>query len=72
MRRIISKVVVEPSADGKSSDLSIHGHLAAIMAAQEAIVLCQATRPFEPQVPDSTRLYCGATSRSPDDLPLTP
>ena len=36
MRRIISKVVVEPSADGKSADLSIHGHLAAIMAAQEA------------------------------------
>ena len=36
MRRIISKVVVEPSADGKSADLAIHGHLAAIMAAQEA------------------------------------
>lgn len=36
MRRIVSKVVVEPSADGKSADLSIHGHLAAIMAAQQA------------------------------------
>ncbi len=36
LRRIISKVVVEPSADGKSADLAIHGHLAAIMAAQEA------------------------------------
>jgi hypothetical protein len=32
-RRIISKVVVEPSADDKSADLAIHGHLAAIMAA---------------------------------------
>ena len=36
MRRIISKVVIEPSADGKSADLAIHGHLAAILAAQEA------------------------------------
>ena len=31
MRRIISKVVIEPSADGKSADLSIQGHLAAII-----------------------------------------
>nr|CAD6595425.1 recombinase family protein [Rhizobium sp. Khangiran2] len=36
LRRIISKVVVEPSADGESAALAIHGHLAAIMAAQEA------------------------------------
>ena len=36
MRRIIGKVVIEPSADGKSADLTIHGHLAAILAAQEA------------------------------------
>ncbi|CAD7050436.1 ATP-binding protein [Pseudorhizobium halotolerans] len=36
LRRIISKVVIEPSADGESAALAIHGHLAAIMAAQEA------------------------------------
>ena len=36
MRRIIVKVVIEPSPSGKSAELSIHGHLAAILAAQEA------------------------------------
>gem|GEM_PF-3723824 len=35
MRRIIHKVVIEPSADGKSADVAIHGYLAATLAAQE-------------------------------------
>ncbi|MFT2215415.1 hypothetical protein ACLJYM_26860 [Rhizobium giardinii] len=30
------KVVISPSADGKSAELTIHGRLAAILAAQEA------------------------------------
>ncbi len=36
MRPIIRKVAIEPSVDGKSADLTIQGHLAAITAAQEA------------------------------------
>lgn len=35
-RQLLQKVVISPSADGKSADLSIHGRLAAILAAQEA------------------------------------
>ena len=32
----MQKVVIAPSADGKSAELTIHGRLAAILAAQEA------------------------------------
>ncbi len=36
MRRLFVKVVIAPSQDSKSADLTVHGHLAAIIAAQEA------------------------------------
>ncbi len=35
-RQIIRKVVITPSKDGKSADLTIHGRVAAILAAQKA------------------------------------
>ncbi|MBW9064961.1 hypothetical protein JNB71_16785 [Rhizobium herbae] len=35
-RQLVQKVVIAPSADGKSAELTIHGRLAAILAAQEA------------------------------------
>ena len=35
-RQMIQKVVIAPAKDGKSADLTIHGRLAAILAAQEA------------------------------------
>ncbi|MBY3102852.1 recombinase family protein [Rhizobium laguerreae] len=35
-RQLLQKVVISPSADGKSADLSIHGRLAGILSAQEA------------------------------------
>ena len=34
-RQLVQKVVIAPSADGKSADLTLHGRLAAILAAQE-------------------------------------
>ncbi|MBW9064733.1 hypothetical protein JNB71_15570 [Rhizobium herbae] len=35
-RQVIQKVVIAPSKDDKSADLTIHGRLAAILAGQEA------------------------------------
>ena len=35
-RKLVQKVVIAPSVDGKSAELTIHGRLAAILAAQEA------------------------------------
>jgi hypothetical protein len=34
--QLVQKVVIAPSADGKTAELIIHGRLAAILAAQEA------------------------------------
>jgi hypothetical protein len=34
-RQLVQKVVIAPSADGKTAELTIHGHLAAILAARE-------------------------------------
>ena len=35
-RQLVQKVVIAPSANGKTAELIIHGRLAAILAAQEA------------------------------------
>ena len=36
MRELVQKVVVAPSPDGKSADLTIHGRLASILASMKA------------------------------------
>ncbi|MCD4660388.1 MAG: recombinase family protein [Agrobacterium sp.] len=36
VRQLVQKVVIAPSADGKSADLTIHGHLAAVLASMQA------------------------------------
>ena len=35
-RQLVQKVVIAPSSGGKTAELTIHGRLAAILAAQEA------------------------------------
>lgn len=41
-RQLVQKVVIAPSEDGKTAELTIHGRLAAILAAQEA--WCEVSR----------------------------
>ena len=36
LRQLVQKVVIAPSSDGKSADLTIHGHLAAVLASMQA------------------------------------
>ena len=36
MRELVQKVVIAPSPDGKSADLTIHGRLASILASMKA------------------------------------
>lgn len=36
LRELVQKVVVAPSPDGKSTDLTIHGRLATILASMKA------------------------------------
>jgi len=37
MRELVQKVVIAPSPDGKSADLTIHGRLASILASMKAL-----------------------------------
>lgn len=36
LRQLVQKLVIAPSSDGKTADLTIHGHLAAVLASMQA------------------------------------